>query len=65
MFNVVSKPERHFPIRDAVAFLGQAGLAQPFLFSRCKLPVRASNQRRNKGGSARLSYYSHSEISLV
>ena len=46
---VLSKPERHFSIRDFAAFLGQAALLQSFLFSRCKLPARASDQRGNKG----------------
>jgi hypothetical protein len=49
MFKVVSKPDRHFSIRNVAAFLGQTALAQPFLFSRSKLPVRASDQRGNKG----------------
>src|SRR6266446_9820761 len=46
---VISKPERHFSIRDVAALLSQAALLQPFLFSRCKLPVRASDQRGNEG----------------
>jgi len=45
MFNVVSKPDRHFSIRNVAAFLGQAALAQPILFSGGKLPVRASDER--------------------
>ena len=46
---VLLKPERHFPIGDVSASLGQAALAQPILFSSCKLPVRASHERGNKG----------------